>query len=70
MATMSLVKPRPDREYLSLAEAAEWYDIGNSTLRKLVVEGRLTRHRRQADKRLYLKVEELERELRPRPVGE
>jgi excisionase family DNA binding protein len=67
MATIDLVKPRPDGEFLTLEEAAEWYDIGNSTLRKLAAAGQLTKHRRRGDKRLYLKVEELERELRPQP---
>lgn len=65
MATMIPVKPRPTREYLSLQEAAAWYEIGYSTLRKLVSEGKLHGRKRPGDKRMYLAVEELERVLTP-----
>lgn len=66
-STMERVKARPDEEFLTLQAAAEWYDIGRSTLRQMADRGRLTKHWRKGDKRLWLLVEELERELRPQP---
>ena len=70
MATMATVKPRPTRDYLSLQEAASWYEIGYSTLRKLVADGKLHGRRRPGDKRMYLAVDELERVLTPRSKDE
>jgi predicted site-specific integrase-resolvase len=67
---MATVKPRPTRPYLSLQEAAAWYEIGYSTLRKLVADGKLHGRKRPGDKRLYLEVEELERVLTPRSAEE
>ena len=66
--TMERVRARPDAEFLTLQQAAEHYDVARSTLRKMAQEGRLTKHWRSRDKRLWLPVEELEREFRPRPV--
>lgn len=66
MATMTAVKPRPGRAFLPLQEAAEWYEIGYSTLRKMLADGRLHRHTRPGDKRVYLAVEELEQVLTPK----
>lgn len=67
-STIERVKARPDAEFLTLRKAAEWYDIGMSTLRQMADRGLLTKNWRRGDKRLWLKVDELERELRPRPV--
>lgn len=68
--TMERMRARPDAEFLTLEAAAEWYDIAKSTLRAMANEGLLTKHWRKRDKRLWLKVEELERELRPKPGEE
>lgn len=69
-STIERVKARPNETHLTLEAAAEWYDIGKSTLRKMADQGHLTKNWRRGDKRLWLKVDELERELRPRPAGE
>jgi len=68
--TMERVRARPDAEFLTLQQAAEWYDVAKSTLRKMADEGVLTKNWRSRDKRLWLKVDELEREFRPRPAEE
>ncbi len=69
MAILLNVKPDiPPGEWLPLQEAAAWYAVDPSTLYRLMKAGRLTRHRRLGDKRTYLKIEELERALRPQPV--
>lgn len=65
-ATMERMRARPEAEFLTLDAAAEWYDIGKSTLRKMADEGALKKYWRKRDKRLWLAVEELELELRPR----
>ncbi len=69
-ATMERVKARPDEEFLTLAEAAAHYAVAKSTLRKLADAGRLTKHFREGDKRLWFLVEELEGRFRPRPAEE
>lgn len=60
------VRPRPDFDFLSLAEAAKWYGVGQTTLYRLLSEGKLKRYQREGDKRTWLKVDELEERLRPR----
>jgi hypothetical protein len=70
MATMTSMKPRPSRPYLSLQEAVVWYEIGYSTLRKLVAAGKLHGRKRPGDRRTYLAVEELEKVLTPRSLDE
>jgi hypothetical protein len=68
MAIMTCVRPRPTRPYLTIKESIEWYDTSRSTLYRLMREHRLTPQRRDHDHRTYLAVEELERELTPRPI--
>jgi len=69
MAILAFVRSEiPPGEWLPLQEAARWYDVNVATLYRLLTRGVLTRHRRQGDKRTYLLVKELERELRPRPT--
>jgi hypothetical protein len=68
--TMERMRARPEAEFLTLEAAAEWYDMAKSTLRKMANEGLVRKYWRARDKRLWLKVDELERELRPRPVEE
>lgn len=67
MATIADVRPRPSRDFMSVREATEWYEISKATLWRLLQEGQLHRHRRPRDRRTYLSVEELEQKLRPRP---
>jgi predicted DNA-binding transcriptional regulator AlpA len=62
------VRPRPEAEFLPLADAAKWYGISQATIFRLLAEGKLRRHRREGDRRTWLSVEELERLLRPRPT--
>ncbi len=69
-STMERVRARPDAEFLTLRSAAAWYDIGRSTLREMADRGSLTKNWRRGDRRLWLKVDELERELRPHPSEE
>jgi hypothetical protein len=64
--TMERMRARPEAEFLTLEAAAEWYDMAKSTLRKMATEGALKKYWRKRDKRLWLSVEELEQELRPR----
>ena len=71
MAILVRVKPEvPAGTYLPLQEAATWYDVNPATLYRMLRASKLTRHRRSGDKRTYLAVAELERELRPKPVEE
>lgn len=65
MATMELVKPRPTREFMTIAEAREWYAIGRATLFRMLSSGELHKHTRPHDRKTYLSVEELERVLKP-----
>lgn len=58
----------PSVAFLPLQEAAEWYGVAQSTLYQMLSKGQLTRHKRDGDKRTYLKVTELEGRLRPRPT--
>jgi len=68
MAILLKVKPEiPATEFLPLQAAAEHYGVDQSTIYRLLSRGELTRHKRRGDKRTYLKVEELERLLRPQP---
>jgi excisionase family DNA binding protein len=55
---------------MSVQEAAERYAVSQATLYNLLRRGELHRFRRSGDKKTYLQVEELDRVLRPRPVGE
>ncbi len=53
---------------MALQDAAKWYGVNEVTIYRLLRAGRLSRHKRDGDKRTYLKVDELELRLRPRPV--
>ncbi len=66
MATIGDMRQRPARDFLTVKDAAEWYETSRATLFKLLQEGQLHRHRRPRDRRTYLSVEELEKLLRPR----
>jgi hypothetical protein len=70
MATLMAVRPRPDQEHLPLQQAAEWYEVNESTLYRLMAHGELTRHRRRGDKRTWLATQQLEELFRPKPVDE
>jgi excisionase family DNA binding protein len=52
---------------MTITEAASVYMVSEGALYRLLRQGRLTRYRRGADRRTYLSIEELDRELRPRP---
>lgn len=71
MSILALVKPDvPAGQWMPIQDAAEWYAVDPSTLYRMIRSGRLTRNKRSGDKRTYLLVAELERELRPKPVEE
>jgi excisionase family DNA binding protein len=55
---------------MSVRDAAERYGVSQATLYNLLRRGELHRFRRSGDKKTYLKIEELDRVLRPRPVEE
>ncbi len=63
----SVREERPPGRTMLLTEAASWYDVSQATLYRLLSAGRLRRYKRSGDRRTYLSVEELERELRPEP---
>ena len=66
---MALLKQDvPPGQWMPIQEAASWYGVDVSTLYRLIRQRKLTRHRRSGDKRTYLRIEELERELRPQSV--
>ena len=56
-----------DHRYLTVAEATERYRVSQASLYRLMAEGRLTRHKRAADRRVYLRVDELDQLFKPRP---
>lgn len=53
---------------MALQDAAEWYGVNDVTIYRMLRRGRLSRHKRDGDKRTWLIVEELEQRFRPRPV--
>jgi predicted DNA-binding transcriptional regulator AlpA len=61
---------RPSRDFLTLREAAEQYAVSEATLWRLLARRKLTRHKREGDKRTYIAVSQLEEVLRPKPVDE
>ncbi len=60
----------PGPEFLTIRDAAGRYGISRRTLYRLVAAGRLVRFRRPGDARTYLRVAQLDDELRLRPMGE
>lgn len=54
-----------DSEFLHIEEAARRYGRTRRTLDRLVARGLLHRYRSPGDKRIYLKIEELDTVLRP-----
>jgi excisionase family DNA binding protein len=56
-----------DEEFLAIEEAARRYGRSRDTLDRLAKAGLLRKHRSPGDKRVYLKIAELERVLRPKP---
>jgi predicted DNA-binding transcriptional regulator AlpA len=56
-----------DHRYLTVAEAIERYKVSQASLYRLMAEGRLTRHKRTADRRVYLLMDQLDQLFKPRP---
>ena len=56
-----------DDRYLTLAEATDRYKVSQASLYRLMAKGHLTRHKRAADRRVYLLVDELDQLFRLRP---
>jgi predicted site-specific integrase-resolvase len=51
-----------------MAEAAKQYEVSRARLFEFIRDGKLRRYRRPGDRRTWLKVEEVEQLLRPRPA--
>lgn len=57
-----------DRDYLSIDEARREYQVGRNLLFRVLKEGKLTRYRREGDRRTLLSLKELDRLFTPRPA--
>lgn len=55
-------------DYLPIKEAAKLYKTSDDTLRRLLVGGKLTRFRRDHDKRIWIKRSELDAIFKPKVV--
>ncbi len=53
-------------DYLPIKEAAKTYKTSDDTLRRLLAAGKLTRFRRDYDKRIWLKRSELDAAFKPK----
>lgn len=58
----------PDTDYRSIDEARREYQVGRNLLFRLLKEGKLTRYKREGDRRTLLSRQELDRLFTPRPV--
>ncbi len=57
-----------DQEFLTIQAATQRYRVSRRTLYRLVAAGRLVRFRRPGDARTYLRVDQLDEQLRLQPV--
>lgn len=53
-------------DYLPIQEAAKLYQVSDDTLYRAIAAGKLTRYRREMDKKTWLKRSELEALFKPR----
>jgi excisionase family DNA binding protein len=57
-------------EFLAIEEAAKRYGRSRDTLDRLARAGRLKKHKAAGDKRVYLRIAELDQVLRPQPMDD
>jgi hypothetical protein len=58
----------PGTDYCSIDEARREYQVGRNLLFRFLKEGKLTRYKREGDRRTLLSRQELDRLFTPRPV--
>ncbi len=58
----------PDPDYRSIDEARREYQVGRNLLFRLLKEGKLTRYKREGDRRTLLSRQELDRLFTPHPA--